>query len=122
MTIWKLPVFYKQRDLLFFPAWAYAIPTWILKVPISCIEVAVWVLLTYFVIGFDPDVGRLFKQYLLFLLVNQMASALFRFISAACRNAILTGIYGAFALALLFVLGGVVLSRGRPHQTLLSTY
>lgn len=58
MTITKLPVFYKQRDMLFFPAWAYALPSWILKIPISFVEVAVWVFITYYVIGFDPYVGR----------------------------------------------------------------
>ena len=58
MTIVKLPIFYKQRDLLFYPSWAYAIPSWILKIPITFIEAAVWVFLTYYVIGFDPNVGR----------------------------------------------------------------
>jgi hypothetical protein len=58
MTIARLPVFYKQRDLLFYPAWAYALPVWILKIPISLVEVAVWVSITYYVIGFDPYVGR----------------------------------------------------------------
>lgn len=58
MTIAKLPVFYKQRDLLFYPSWAYAIPSWILKIPITFLEVAVWTFLTYYVIGFDPNVGR----------------------------------------------------------------
>lgn len=58
MTIYKLPVFYKQRDLLFFPPWAYSLPMWILKIPISFMEVAVWVSLTYYVVGFDPDVRR----------------------------------------------------------------
>ena len=58
LTIAKLPVFYKQRDLLFFPAWSYALPTWILKIPITFVEVGVWVVLTYYVIGFDPNVGR----------------------------------------------------------------
>lgn len=58
MTISKLPVFYKQRDLLFYPSWAYAIPSWILKIPVTIAEVAVWVFLTYYVIGFDPNVGR----------------------------------------------------------------
>ena len=33
MTIGKLPVFYKQRDLRFYPAWAYWLPAWILKIP-----------------------------------------------------------------------------------------
>ena len=58
MTIAKLPVFYKQRDLLFFPPWAYAIPTWILKIPITFLEVGVWVFITYYVMGFDPNVER----------------------------------------------------------------
>ena len=58
MTIAKLPVFYKQRNLLFYPSWAYALPTWILKIPITFLEVAVWVFITYYVIGFDPNVGR----------------------------------------------------------------
>ena len=58
MTIAKLPVFFKQRDLLFFPSWAYALPTWILKIPITFVEVSIWVFLTYYVIGFDPNVER----------------------------------------------------------------
>lgn len=58
MTIMKLPVFFKQRDLLFYPAWAYALPTWILKIPITFVEVAVWVIFTYYVVGFDPNIER----------------------------------------------------------------
>ena len=58
MTIAKLPVFYKQRDLLFYPSWAYALPLWILKIPFTVLEVGAWVVITYYVIGFDPDVGR----------------------------------------------------------------
>lgn len=58
MFIVKLPVFYKQRDLLFFPAWAYSLPTWILKIPITFVEVGIWVGMTYYVIGFDPSFER----------------------------------------------------------------
>jgi hypothetical protein len=58
MTIVKLPVFYKQRDLLFFPSWVYALPAWVLKIPVGLLEVAVWVFMSYYVIGFDPYVGR----------------------------------------------------------------
>ncbi|KAJ4718272.1 Pleiotropic drug resistance ABC transporter [Melia azedarach] len=111
MTITKLPVFYKQRELLFFPSWAYSLPTWILKIPVAFLEVAVWVFITYYVIGFDPNAGRLFKQYLLLLFVNQMASALFRFIAATGRNMIVANTFGSFALLLLFALGGFVLQR-----------
>lgn len=58
LVIYKLPIFYKQRDLLFFPSWAYAMPSWILKIPIAFVEVGLWVLLTYYVIGFDPSPVR----------------------------------------------------------------
>ncbi|OAY36807.1 pleiotropic drug resistance protein 1 [Manihot esculenta] len=111
MTIAKLPVFYKQRDLCFYPAWAYALPTWILKIPITFIEIGISVFMTYYVIGFDPNVGRLFRHYLVLLLVNQMASGLFRSIAAVGRNMIVANTFGSFVLLLLFVSGGVVLSR-----------
>lgn len=58
MTIMKLPVFFKQRDFRFYPSWAYALPTWILKIPITFVEVGIWVFMTYYVIGFDPNVER----------------------------------------------------------------
>ncbi|KAI8544376.1 hypothetical protein RHMOL_Rhmol08G0291700 [Rhododendron molle] len=111
MTIAKLPVFHKQRDLLFYPPWTYALPTWILKIPITCVEVFLWVVLTYYVVGYDPNIGRLFRQYLVLVLVNQVASGLFRFIGAAGRNMIVANTVGSFALLMLFAFGGFILSR-----------
>ncbi|XP_058112108.1 pleiotropic drug resistance protein TUR2-like [Magnolia sinica] len=111
MTIAKLPVFYKQRDLRFYPSWAYSLPTWILKIPISFAEVAIWIALTYYVIGFDPNAGRMSKQYLLLLLISQMASGLFRLIAALCRNMIVANTFGSFALLAILTLGGFIVSR-----------
>ncbi|XXG47537.1 hypothetical protein AAC387_Pa02g2169 [Persea americana] len=111
MTVAKLPVFYKQRDLLFYPPWSYALPSWILKIPISFVEVALWVGLTYYVIGFDPNAGRFFKQYMLLVLINQMASGLFRFISAIGRNMIVANTLASFSLLVIMTLGGFLLSR-----------
>ncbi|XP_057454232.1 pleiotropic drug resistance protein 1-like [Lotus japonicus] len=111
MTIVKLPTFYKQRDHLFYPSWAYAIASWILRTPMTFVEVGAWVFLTYYVIGFDPNFGRLLKQYLLLLLVNQMASGLFRAIAALSRNLIVANTFGSIALLTLFTLGGFILSR-----------
>ncbi|KAG8087193.1 hypothetical protein GUJ93_ZPchr0010g8360 [Zizania palustris] len=111
MATIKLPVFFKQRDYLFFPAWAYTMPTWILKIPLSCFEVAITVFLSYYVIGFDPDVGRLFKQYLLLLMVNQMAAGLFRFIAALGRTMVVANTLASFALLVLLVLSGFILSH-----------
>ncbi|XP_052206530.1 pleiotropic drug resistance protein 1-like isoform X2 [Diospyros lotus] len=111
LTILKLPVFYKHRDLLFFPAWAYALPAWILKIPLSVVEVGLWVFSTYYVIGFDPFVGRLFKMYLLLLLLNQTAAALFRLIGSVGRNMIVANVFGSFVLLTVLALGGFILSK-----------
>jgi hypothetical protein len=54
-TIEKLPVFYKQRDLLFYPSWIYSLPGAILGIPLSSINVVFWVATTYFVVGFDSS-------------------------------------------------------------------
>ncbi|KAL7166190.1 hypothetical protein ACSBR2_036968 [Camellia fascicularis] len=83
----------------------------ILKIPIAFVEVGIWVFTTYYVIGFDPNVRRLFKMYLLFLFINQMAFGMFRLIGALGRNMIVANTFGSFALLGVLVLGGFILSR-----------
>lgn len=58
MTVARLAVFYKQRELCFYPAWGYAISAAILKIPLSLLESVIWVCLTYYVIGYSPEPGR----------------------------------------------------------------
>ncbi|XVE63539.1 hypothetical protein DITRI_Ditri07aG0028000 [Diplodiscus trichospermus] len=111
MTIMKLPVFYKQRDLLFYPSWAYSLPAWILKIPISILQVSIWVSITYYVIAFDPSAGRFFKHYLLLLCLSHMASGLFRLMGGLGRNIIVANTCGSFALLAVLVMGGFILNR-----------
>ncbi|KAG9445935.1 hypothetical protein H6P81_012063 [Aristolochia fimbriata] len=122
MSVSKFPVFYKQRDLLFYPSWAYALPSWLLKIPVSLMEVFVWVAPTYYVIGYDPYVGRLFKQYLLLFLVHQMASGLFRSIAALTRNMIVSNAIAMFTLTTILTLGGFVLSREDVKKWIIWAY
>lgn len=58
LTITRLPVIYKQRDLLFHPVWAYTVPTFLLRIPISILESTVWMVATYYTIGFAPEASR----------------------------------------------------------------
>jgi len=58
LTISRIAVFCKQKELYFYPAWAYAIPSAILKIPISFLESFLWTMLTYYVIGYSPEMGR----------------------------------------------------------------
>lgn len=59
---------------------------------------------------------RLFKQYLLLLLVNQMAAALFRFIAALGRTMVVANTLASFALLVLLVLSGFILSHRNSFE------
>ncbi|KAH0457421.1 hypothetical protein IEQ34_012736 [Dendrobium chrysotoxum] len=52
----QLPIFYKHRDLLLYPAWVFTIPNFVLKITISMLESIVWVVTTYYIIGFATKI------------------------------------------------------------------
>lgn len=52
----RLPVFFKQRHMRFYPGWAFALPTFLLRVPYSFVEATMWTHLVYWLVGFDPSV------------------------------------------------------------------
>jgi len=58
MTVYRHPVFYKQRDFKFYPAWAFGLPIWLLRIPLSIMESGIWIVLTYYTIGFAPSASR----------------------------------------------------------------
>ncbi|KAJ7956622.1 Pleiotropic drug resistance ABC transporter [Quillaja saponaria] len=122
LTIDKLPVFYKQRDHLFYPSWAFSLPASILNIPISFVEVALWVGTTYYVIGYDPSVSRFFKQYLILAFSGQMSYALFRCIAAVTRDHIVANTAGCIAIMWLLIEGGFILSRENMQKWLLWGY
>ncbi|KAL3523636.1 hypothetical protein ACH5RR_016470 [Cinchona calisaya] len=111
LTIFRLPVFFKQRDSLFFPAWAFALPIWILRIPLSLMESLIWIVLTYYTIGFAPAASRFFRQLLAYFALHQMALALFRFIAALGRVQVVANTLGTFALLVVFVLGGFIIAK-----------
>ncbi|XP_025882848.1 ABC transporter G family member 43 isoform X2 [Oryza sativa Japonica Group] len=111
LTIDKLPIFYKQRDFLFFPAWTYGLANIILKVPLSLMESSLWIVLTYYVVGFAPAAGRFFKQFLAYFWTHQMALALFRLLGAILRSMVVANTFGMFVLLLIFLFGGFLVSR-----------
>lgn len=57
-TICRLPVFYKQRNFYLYPAWVYAVPASILKIPVALFESLLWTSITYYVIGYSPEASR----------------------------------------------------------------
>jgi ABC-type multidrug transport system permease subunit len=113
LTIQRLPVFYKHRDLLFHPPWTYTLPTVLLRIPISVMETIVWMVLTYYTIGFAPQASIFFKQLLVIFLIQQMAAGLFRLIAGVCRTMIIANTGGTLCLLLVFLLGGFMVPRSQ---------
>lgn len=58
LTLARLPVFYKHRDFLFYRPWKFTLPNVLLKVPMSLFESIIWVVITYYLIGFAPEASR----------------------------------------------------------------
>ncbi|XP_050234079.1 ABC transporter G family member 29-like [Mercurialis annua] len=113
LMITRLPVFYKQRDLLFHPPWTFTLPTFLLQLPMSIIESVVWVGITYYSIGFAPEASSFFKHLLLIFLIQQMAAGLFKLIAAVCRTMIIANTGGVLILLLVFLLGGFILPKSQ---------
>ncbi|ERM97050.1 hypothetical protein AMTRI_Chr05g64100 [Amborella trichopoda] len=111
MLIAKLPVIYKHRDLHFYPCWVYTLPSWLLSIPTSLMESGMWVAVTYYVIGFDPEISRFFRQFLLYFFLHQMSISLFRLMASLGRNMIVANTFGSFAMLVVMVLGGYIISR-----------
>ncbi|XP_019444266.1 PREDICTED: ABC transporter G family member 34-like [Lupinus angustifolius] len=107
----SLPIFYKQRDLMFFPAWAFALPIWILRIPISLLDSGIWIILTYYTIGFAPSASRFFKHFLALFSIHQMALSLFQFIGAASRTLVVANIVSFLAFQVIFILGGFIIAK-----------
>nr|ASM90224.1 ABC-2 type transporter [Sesuvium portulacastrum] len=112
MTLQRLPVFYKHRDLMFYPAWTFTLPSFFLGIPISIFESLVWTTMTYYTIGFAPEASRFFKQLLLIFLIQQMAAGIFRITAGLCRSMIIANTGGSLSVLLMFMLGGFILPRG----------
>ncbi|OAY26651.1 ABC transporter G family member 32 [Manihot esculenta] len=111
MLVAKLPVLYKHRDLHFYPSWAYTIPAWVLSIPTSLMESGLWVAVTYYAIGYDPNITRFFRQLLIYFFLHQMSIALFRVIGSLGRNMIVSNTFGSFAMLVVMALGGYIISR-----------
>ncbi|PQP96196.1 ABC transporter G family member 31 [Prunus yedoensis var. nudiflora] len=100
LMISRLPVFYKQRDNFFHPAWAWSIVSWLLRVPYSVIEAIVWSCVVYYTVGFAPAAG-----------VHQMALGLFRMMAAITRDMVIANTFGSAALLIIFLLGGFIIPK-----------
>lgn len=58
LIIMSLHVFFKQRAAQFFPAWAFSLPTTLLRIPYSLVEAIQWSCVVYWLAGLAPGADR----------------------------------------------------------------
>ncbi|KAK1589123.1 hypothetical protein Q3G72_030665 [Acer saccharum] len=111
IMISRLPVFYKQRDNSFHPAWAWSLSGWILRLPYSVLEAVVWSCVVYYTVGFAPGPDRFFRFMLLLFSAHQMALGLFRLMASLARDMVIANTFGSAAILIIFLLGGFIVPK-----------
>lgn len=112
MLMFRLPVFFKQRDNMFYPAWSWALSSWILRLPYSVIEAVVWSFVVYWAVGFAPGAGRFFCYMFSLFAVHQMGVGLFRSIASIARDLVISNTIASASLLIIFLLGGFIVPKG----------
>ncbi|KAK2634606.1 hypothetical protein Ddye_029398 [Dipteronia dyeriana] len=95
----------------FYPAWAYEIPATVLKIPLSLIESLVWTSLTYYVIGYSPEVWRFLRQFVLLFAMHFTSISMFRFVASVFQTVVASMAAGSFALLLVLLFGGFMITH-----------
>ena len=101
IMIARLPIFYKQRDNYFHPAWAWSVASWILRLPYSVIESVIWSCVVYYPVGFAPSAGR-YHLFIHFILVVLSHISHFSFLISLFSHYLLLNVFRFFRF--LFVL------------------
>ncbi|KAF5739958.1 Pleiotropic drug resistance 9 [Tripterygium wilfordii] len=111
MTVSRLAVFYKQRELCFYPAWTYAIVSTVLKIPLAIVDSFVWTSLTYYVIGYSPEISRFFRQFIILFAAHFMSTSGFRLLASVFQTAVASFTAGCLAMLLIALFGGFIIAR-----------
>ncbi|CAN1252468.1 ABC transporter G family member 31, partial [Linum perenne] len=111
LLINRLPVFYKQRDNLFHPAWAWSLASFVVRIPYSIIEAVMWTVVVYYTVGFAPNVGRFFRFMFLLFWVHQSAMSIFRTMAAVARDPVIANTFASAALLTVFLSGGFIIPK-----------
>ncbi|KAK9804995.1 hypothetical protein WJX73_009787 [Symbiochloris irregularis] len=110
-----LPVYFRQRGRYYYPAWTWALPTTLLRIPYSFVIALLSSCILYWVIGFAPSAGRFWSFVFLFMLAHQLASTLFRTIAAITRSLVLAYPLAWLIFLTILLLGGFILNKRDVH-------
>eukprot|EP00667_Euglena_gracilis_P000307 EG_transcript_307 len=80
-------VVYRQTAAHFFSSTPYSVAVSLLEIPLTFLEVLVFVCIMYFMVGFSPNAGNFFLFVLTIMLVKLAIGAMFRTIAVFTPNA-----------------------------------
>ncbi|XP_061995123.1 pleiotropic drug resistance protein 3-like [Rosa rugosa] len=109
LTITRLPVVDKQRAFYLYPAWSYSIPASLLKIPFSLSDAVLWTAITYYGVGYSPEIKRFFCQLLVLFALHLASTSMCRLIAVIFRSMVVATTIGTLILVLMFVFGGFIL-------------
>eukprot|EP00892_Ulva_mutabilis_P008760 jgi/Ulvmu1/6256/UM028_0114.1 len=105
VTISK-PIFFKQRDNLFFAPACYAIGLWWQTVPFAIVEAVVFSVIVYFMVGFTFSVSAYFTFLLIVITIMNAFSSWIRLLAAIAPSQVVATSLASTALLILVVFAG----------------
>ena len=111
LSVAHAPVADKHMLLHFHDASSYAIPTALLRFPISVAESCVWTPVSYWLVGLTPSAGRFLHSFALFIVLHFTAGCVFRAVGAVGRTLLVASTIGSLTALVLFTLSGFTLVR-----------
>ncbi|KAF7803822.1 pleiotropic drug resistance protein 3-like [Senna tora] len=82
-----------------------------LDLPLSFVESLVWTVLTYYVIGYSPEVQRFFRHFVLLFAVHLTSISMFHFLASIFRNMASSMAAGSYALLGVSLFSGFIISK-----------
>ncbi|KAI8026768.1 Pleiotropic drug resistance protein 3 [Camellia lanceoleosa] len=82
-----------------------------LLVPISLFSALIWTSLTYYVIGYSPEAGRFFLQFILFLALHLAATSMFCFVASVFRAAVASTTAGSLFVLFVLLFSGFIIPK-----------
>ncbi|KAK2076468.1 hypothetical protein QBZ16_000993 [Prototheca wickerhamii] len=117
----RLPVFYKQREMMFYPGWCFALPTYLFRLPFALVDATLWSCIVYFAPSFDRS-SRFFVFWLIMFIAVAWATSLFQAIAAVCRTDTISTAVSSFFMLVFIVTGGFVMIKSAIPSWWIAAY
>ncbi|KAL0021570.1 hypothetical protein WJX77_010078 [Trebouxia sp. C0004] len=115
MAVERLPVYWKQRRMMFFDAFSFAFPAALQRIPYSLFVSLIWTVVTYFPVGLSAEPSRFFMYWAIIFVTHQVGVTLFRCTAVITRNIVLANGAGMLMLLCTILLDGFVIIKRYIH-------